>query len=46
MQRRIRQLKIRHRIDVDLGALAALTPPWGTLPRPAPEMRDEPKRDP
>ena len=44
MRRRIRQLKSRHRIDVDLGALAALPPSWGNAPRAAPELRDPPQR--
>ena len=36
MQRRIRKLKSRHRIDVDLAALANLTPPLGSDPQAAP----------
>jgi hypothetical protein len=44
MRQRIRKLKIHHRIDVDLAALAALPPTWGNAPRAAPELRDEPRR--
>lgn len=44
IEQRIRQLKIRRRIDVDLGALASLSPPWGGVPTAAPELRDEPVR--
>ena len=44
MRQRIQQLKSRHRIDVDLGALAALPPPWGNAPTAAPELRDAPQR--
>ena len=45
MRQRVQQLKIHHRIDVDLAALAALPPPWGTTPKTAPELRDEPQTD-
>ena len=44
MRQRIRQLKIRHRIDVDLAALAALAVPWETIPTKGRELRDEPHR--
>jgi len=42
MRQRVQQLRIRHRIDVDLGALAALPPPLGSTPKAAPELHDEP----
>ena len=44
MRQRIQQLKIRHRIDVDLAALAALAVPWETIPAKGRELRDEPHR--
>lgn len=42
MHARIRQLKRRHRIDVDLGALATLLPPWGSALEDAPVLHDAP----
>jgi len=44
MQRRIQELKIHHRIDADLGLLASMQPPWGTVPTAAPELHDTPHR--
>ena len=44
MQKRIGQLKSRHRIEVDLAALAARSPAWRTAPAAAPILRDAPLR--
>ena len=44
LRQRIHQLKMRHRIDMDLAALSAFAVPWESIPAKGCELRDESRR--